>query len=212
MPLRIEIAETLESVDALAGEWAALEAQTPEATGFQSYAWCRAWLQAVGVTRGCRPRVVTVWDDRRLVMLWPLQIEAAFGATIVRWIGEPMTQYGDALAGPGDDRAYWRDAVDAEFSRWNDVDLFAFTRLRADGVVAATTTASLNGDGFMAAPFVDLEFPVKPARRHRKRFERRARLLATFGPVRFAEVIDPAERARLARSAIAIKLGWLRRQ
>jgi CelD/BcsL family acetyltransferase involved in cellulose biosynthesis len=99
---RVVCIETLDSVEALGPEWSALESRTPEATGFQSFPWCFTWLR---VSRaGAAPRIVCVREEERLVFLLPLQIERRFGVVIARWLGEPMTQYGDALALPGERR------------------------------------------------------------------------------------------------------------
>jgi CelD/BcsL family acetyltransferase involved in cellulose biosynthesis len=200
MSCRVECVETLAGVDALALEWAELEARTPEATGFQSFRWCRAWL---GAHAGAPPRLLCVREGARLVMLWPLQIEKRMGVSIARWIGEPMTQYGDALAEAGEGRARWRKAAEAEMARWSDIDLFAFTRIRADAVLADDADA---GEAFQA-PFVDLR-EAKP-RRH-KSVERRAKRLESLGPVALVEALTPDERESLTREALALKREWLR--
>lgn len=190
----------LQGVDALAAEWAALEAATPEATGFQSFIWCRTWLALAGA--GTRPGVLCVREGGRLVMLLPLQIEQCFGVSIARWIGEPLTQYGDALALPGERRAHWRRLAEAELARWRDVDLFALTRLRAGGVMADGT---VTGEALFA-PYIDLREP--PLRRH-KSVERRLRRLEARGAVTLEEADTPLQRESLARRALALKRMWL---
>jgi CelD/BcsL family acetyltransferase involved in cellulose biosynthesis len=208
LPLRVDVAASLDAIDALAPEWAALEARTPEATGFQSFAWCRRWIEAAGAASAAR--VVTVREAGRLVALWPIQIEIFLGARVARWIGEPMTQYGDILAEAGDGRERWRQAARAEFSRWRDVDLFAFTRLRADGVLAGLGAPMTPDVGSMSAPFVDLRTATDGRQRRRKSVERRSKRLAALGELRFAEIAEPRQREAVARSAIAMKLDWLR--
>ncbi|WP_036281487.1 GNAT family N-acetyltransferase [Methylocystis sp. ATCC 49242] len=207
---RVERVETIAAIDALAAEWTALERLTREATGFQSYRWCRAWLSTARENgASLRPRILCIRDDERLVMLWPLQIEHRFGVGVARWIGEPMTQYGDALAAPGEGRERWRKIAEGEMSRWRDVDLFAFTRLRADSVVAACNARTPAAGECLAAPFVDLR---AMQRRRRKSLERRARRLAELGPTTLAEAQTPAEREELTRRALALKREWLRRK
>ena len=207
--LRVETAGALADIDALRDEWEALEARTPEATGFQSFAWCRCWLAAASeFGASCEPRVLTVRENDRLVMLWPLQIECFFGARVARWIGEPMTQYGDALAEAGAGRARWGTAARAELARCRDVDLFAFSRVREDGVLGrGASGAGLHGET-LSAPFVDLA-GAGWARRH-KSLERRARRLAALGAPRLEQVLEPSRRQALAREALAMKRDWLR--
>lgn len=192
--------ETLEGVDALAAEWTALENATPEATGFQSFAWCRTWLAVAGDR--ARARVLCVRDEGRLVMLLPLQVERRFGVVIARWIGEPMTQYGDALALPGEKRPQWIAAAQAKMARWGDVDLFALTRLRAGGVMSDGTVA---GEPF-SAPYVDLR-ASKP-KRH-KSIERRVKRLEAHGAILLEEAESPAKRESVTRHALALKRAWL---
>jgi CelD/BcsL family acetyltransferase involved in cellulose biosynthesis len=197
---RVECVETLTGVDALESEWIELERRTPEATGFQNFRWCRAWL---GADAAARPRILCVREGPRLVMLWPLQIERRLGVSIARWIGEPLTQYGDALAETGAGRALWRKAAEDEMARWRDVDLFAFTRLRADAVLAE---GEMTGEA-LSAPYVDLR-GAKP-RRH-KSVERRVKRLEAKGPLELVEASTPGERESLARHALALKREWLK--
>lgn len=199
-PIEVQRVETLADVDALAAEWAELEAATPEATGFQSFAWCRTWLAVAG--EEAPPRILCLREGGRLVMLLPLQIERRLGVSIARWIGEPLTQYGDALARNEARRACWRKLAEDELSRWPGVDLFALTRLRAGGVMADGTTA---GEPF-AAPYVDLR--LASARRH-KSIERRTKRLASRGPLALVDVEPPAKRESLARHGLALKRAWL---
>ncbi len=204
---RVDCADTSGAVDALAQEWAELERATPEATGFQSFRWCRIWLDCA--RSGEEPRVVCVREGERLVMLLPLQVERRLGFSIVRWMGQPMTQYGDALALPGEGRTDWRAAAFAEMRRWRDVDLVALTQLRGDGVLAS---AAVQGEKFSApeklsAPYVDLR---AGGRRRHKSVERRAKWLETIGPVSLEAPRTPAEREELAERALSLKRAWLR--
>lgn len=198
--LSITCLETLAGVDALAAEWAELEAATPEATGFQSFVWCRTWLAIAG--ERARPRILCLREQGKLVLLAPLQIERSLGVCIARWIGEPMTQYGDALALPGAARARWREAALAEMARWRDVDLLALTRLRAGGVMS---DGSVAGEP-LAAPYVALD-AFRP--RRQKSVERRIRKLEALGPILLDEAQSPAKRESLARHALALKRAWL---
>jgi CelD/BcsL family acetyltransferase involved in cellulose biosynthesis len=210
MGLRTDVASSLPEIDALGPQWSALERATPEATGFQSFAWCRAWLDAAAASgTPAQPRIATVREDGHLVMLWPLQIESYFGARVARWIGEPLTQYGDVLALDSARRAAWRVAAEAEFARWRDVDLLAFTRLRADAALTRTGTALDTAAEILSAPFIDLDVAANAPRRHRS-LERRVKRLAAYGPLRLERVEEPERRAEAARTALTIKREWLR--
>ena len=204
---RIEVLRTLAAIEAIEDDWRALEAATPEATGFQSYDWCRAWIQAATQTDPCW-RIVAVRDGAHLVALWPLECSRFLGARVVRWLGEPWTQYGDVLV--ADDRfrrnhlaAAWR-----EIASWTDVDLVKLGRVRADAALSALP-------GFTAqtiihrewAPFVDL---VRPRPGASKGLRARGRKLEAMGSVRFEIVTASGARLACVKQAVAFKEAWLR--
>lgn len=204
----VETLASPEAIDASAAAWRALEAETPEATGFQSFTWCRAWIEAA-CEEGLAFRVVALRVDGRLAMLWPLQVERRFGARILRWLGEPMTQYGDALALASDERTRWRDAVLAEIARWRDVDLIALTKLRRDGVLASGGLELARCGEKLAAPFVELRALHSP-RRESKSARRRRRRLTAFGQVRPEQAATASRVGELVWMALAQKQDWLR--
>lgn len=195
---------SLDEIEALRADWEALEQATPEATGFQSFAWCRAaYLQS-----RTRPLVVTVRSGSRLVALWPLQRESLLGATVVRWAGEPLTQYGDALSEPGPGRSRWLQAALEAIGRHGGIDLVALTRLRADGVLATSGLDLKAGGETVAAPLIDLCGPGNKVRSH-KSVARRERRLAALGPVTLEEAQTPGSREALVMLALRIKRAWL---
>jgi CelD/BcsL family acetyltransferase involved in cellulose biosynthesis len=208
--LVVEIAASAQAVAALSEEWSALEAATPEATGFQSPVWCHAWaLAAVQSGSAGRTRVVQVRRQGRLLMLWPLQIDARLGARVLRWLGEPMTQYGDALALPGPERAIWRAVAEAEIASWRDVDVVALTRLREDGVLAGCGLARTPYGEALEAPFADLRAgsSAKPRSRSAKR---RGRKLAAFGEMRLERASGAEESLARLHAALELKRDWLK--
>ncbi|MGO8737257.1 GNAT family N-acetyltransferase [Rhodoblastus sp.] len=192
------------AIESVAAEWRALEQATPEATGFQSPAWRRSCDSSESP-----PRLVAIREDGRLVMLLPLQIRRICGATVARWLGEPLAQYGDALALPGPRRPAWFDAAQAEIAGWSDLDLLALSGLRADGVLAACGAPIVFGDpSKSAAPYVDLGLGL----RRRRSVERRMKRLAAHGPLRLEAVAGAGARREAAEQALAFKSEWLRRR
>lgn len=193
------------AIEGLAAEWRELESATPEATGFQSPGW-RLSCESGAAT----PRLVTVRENGRLVMLLPLQVGRTCAASVATWLGEPLAQYGDALALPSMRRPEWYRAADAEMIRWTDVDLLALTRLRADGVLAACGAPLTMADSEkLAAPFAELS---EALRRRHKSVERRMKKLAQHGEIRFDTASGPQDRRDAAERALAFKLEWLRRR
>lgn len=211
--LRIEVSTSIDDLDSCAEHWTELESRTPEATGFQSYAWCRAWLtarQRAGLASELR--VTSLWHKRRLVMLWPLAIERLMGVRIATWIGTPMTQYGDVLAESGTDRIVWQRASEAFFAQWRDVDLFQFTRVRADAALSLSgSLGKAMVGGHELAPYVPFEAHRAPqcADDLGKSSKRRARKLAAQGPVHVEAARDRAARLHAIGLALHWKRQWL---
>lgn len=203
---RVDILRTLADVEAIEAEWRALEAATPETTGFQSFDWCHAWMRADASGRD-RWRIVAVRDGARLVALWPLERSRMLGARVLRWLGEPWTQYGDVLV--ADDRSRlehlatgWR-----EIASWTDIDLVKLGRVRVDSALSALP--GLSGRTIVhreGAPFIDL--PRRQAG-PTKAMRARCRKLEAMGPVRFDIVTGPAERRDCVAQAVAFKTAWL---
>lgn len=202
---RVDVLRTLAEVDAIADEWRDLERSTPEATGFQAYAWCRAWMAA----NADNPRwlILAVRDRDQLVALLPFERERFLGARVVRWLGGPWTQYGDALVADGPRRIEHLAAAWREIASWRDVDLIMLGRVRADA--ALTALPGLQGRTVVHrewAPLVDVtQTPAKPD----KRLRARRRKLAEAGQVTFERVRDSAERVACVREALACKRAWL---
>ncbi len=201
--LKVRTLDSLAAIESLVPDWRALERATPERTGFQT----PAWRGTVGPDAA--PRLVAVRENGRLVLLLPLQIHRLLGARVVCWLGEPLAQYGDALALPDPRRPDWLAAALEEMRGWTDVDLIALGRLRADSALAACGLA-LNGpraaDG--AAPYVDLG--VAP--RRRRSIERRMKKLSALGPLRLECADHAAGRREAVRQALEFKRVWLKRR
>lgn len=205
---QVDVLRSLSEIESIADDWRALETRTPEATGFQSYDWCRAWMRACGGADRDRWRIVVVRDGDRVVSLWPLERERILGARVLQWLGGPWTQYGDALVIDGPQRIAHLAAGWREIAAWNDVDLIKLSRVRDEAALA--DLPGFRGRTVIHiehAPFLDLsQAPPRPD----KRLRSRRRKLEEHGTVAFDVVADPVERQAYARQAIAWKRDWLR--
>lgn len=84
-------------IAALEGDWRELE-EEGVATLYQSYAWCRAWLETAGRHMGVKPVAVAGQDEHgRLLFLLPLQIRRRLGVRVLEWLGAPHGNYGHGL-------------------------------------------------------------------------------------------------------------------
>jgi CelD/BcsL family acetyltransferase involved in cellulose biosynthesis len=212
----VGLVERFEDVLALEAEWRDLEARVPEATPFQGFEWCRAWLEAARAGGAAETlRVVTLRDQGRLRLLWPLAIRRLWGFRVAHWLAEPLTQYGDVLV-ESEDRTRLLEAAWREIRAWRDVDALELRRIRSDAALMVLPEAF--GQGLRpadAAPFLDLgpadpnaAAPVRTSRT-RNALRRRLKQLEALGPVRF-EIFDGPESQRQATAeALRLKAEWL---
>ncbi|WP_072391913.1 GNAT family N-acetyltransferase [Hyphomicrobium sp. CS1GBMeth3] len=217
----LRVVTTRAEFDALEPAWNALFARAGRNTHlFQTFNWLWHWanhfLPKAG-ERGPGLAVVTAHAEGRLIMVWPLVVERVGPLTVLEWMGEPVSQYGDVLmeARP-DAEALLRAAFDLVTQR-TGASVVNLRRVRGDSVVApllesigASVTAELK------APFLDLasapSFAVyetrysSNARRNRKRQRRR---LAERGALELVWHTEGAKAAALTSEAFQLKRQWM---
>lgn len=98
--LRLDVARSLEQVEAMADQWRALEGRcnTPMAY-FQTFDWCGNWLRDVASGLGnTEPHVIAVWQGEMLVAVVPLMVtRTSAGLNVLSALGDPHTQYAGML-------------------------------------------------------------------------------------------------------------------
>ncbi len=220
--IRFELVDTLALFENMERDWVELAERVarPEHV-FQQFAWnwhwCNHYLPPEGTGR-TQLAIVAGRIDGRLVLVLPLVTVRRAGLKQLRWMGEPVSQYGDAIAAPEAQsiaalNAAWSFAVEA-----TGADLANLRKVRADATVApliealgATITAT------EAAPFVDLEGFANvesyddevPAKR-RRNSRRQMRRLEELGPVAFETEENSPHASLLACTAISLKRDWLK--
>ena len=218
--LSLEVVASISRFETLRAEWIRLERDTFPV--FQSHNFLGHWMSAF-----CRPsqadrwipRIVTVSERGRLVLALPLAIEPGQGRTL-RWMGEPVAQYGDAVGyddltlEPAFDRAW------TEITSWGDIDAIELTNVREDALIRPMLDQVIPtaGDDRLA-PYVDLagladfdafqETQKSKYKRNRRRDRRR---LAEEGALGFTVAREGGEAAELADQALTFKRAWLDRQ
>jgi CelD/BcsL family acetyltransferase involved in cellulose biosynthesis len=216
---RLQTVTTHEEFLHLEKDWSSLEARSPEATIFQRFGWCKAWIEAarsVGLPETLR--IVTIRCDSRLVFVWPLAVRTLFGARLAHWLGEPATQYGDVLIEQSAHRSSWLEAAWREVRSWRDIDGVELRRVRADAAATALpeVASDLNVIVSSAAPFVDLgNSPAsvnqsfgRRSRSHNS-LRRHLRRLEALGPPDF-QLIEAAEnQCKAVSETLALKQRWL---
>jgi CelD/BcsL family acetyltransferase involved in cellulose biosynthesis len=209
--------------DALEPEWNDLFRRAGrDSQLFQTFNWNWHWANhylaaAPGESKRRALAIVTARRNGRLVMVWPLVAERVAGLEVLRWMGEPVSQYGDVLAEGSPDtheimRQAWQFLVTAL-----GANVLHLRKVRADATVAPLLRElGLRRVAVAAAPFLDLasardfgayeqRYSAK-ARKNRRRLMRR---LEERGPVA-VERHTGGERARAAAlEAIALKRACL---
>jgi len=204
--------------EALASEWGALfdRAARPEHL-FQSFDWLSCWATHC-LSPAERLRIVTGRRDGRLVMVWPLvEKRGLFGSKLV-WMGEPVSQYGDALVDDDPDARKWLEAGWARISTLG-ADVAVLRKTRGDANASSLLAACGRSCEEAMAPFAQFHgkrrFDEVVAKRNPKTRSSRRRLLRRLqetGDIAFRSGADTAETEAAMRRAFAMKRAWLLRR
>jgi len=209
--------------DALEDEWNALFDRAGKPIHvFQSFNFCWHWanhyLQRQVSNTGARLSIVTGRRNGRLIMVWPLVSERAHGITQTFWMGEPASQYGDALIDTVADAA---DVLAAGFEFLHHEiasDVLRLRRVRGDANVAQLLQdVGAQIADQQIAPYMDLSsakdfasFEERFSSKSRRNRRRLARRLEEKGPLEFIRLHGGKEAGELAARAIAVKTEWLK--
>ncbi len=216
--IRIEVVRKRAGFEALEGPWNDLftVAALPQHV-FQNFNWLWHWANhylddSIGLT------IIAGWQGDRLVMVWPLVMKGGFPFRRLSWMGEPVSQYGDALVA----HSAWRDDWMAQ--GWKAVmslgaDIAYLRKVRADSNVALLLENRSNAKCFSTgAPYLELSsapdfetyekrYPAK-LRSSRRRYLRR---LQDEGSITFEEATNGPLGRSLSEKAILQKLSWVER-
>lgn len=194
------------AVEQAAADWQALERTGGAATPFQSFAMARS-VASAHLRRGEVPRIAVVRRDGRPVVILPAVLVRQFGLTVVRFLGDPLIQYGDALCEPGtakrDIEAAWRAAADPAVAH-----AIHFRKVRADARIATVLNDDATASNQDEAPFLDIARASRCADDEPRKVRHSRRKLAGLGALRLD--VTQSEEARLhLREVLAIKRAWL---
>lgn len=196
-------------IAALEKEWAELSDVTTGPVPFHTFEWSKRAAGA-GARAGIEPIVIVVGSPDRPRLIMPLAHARLGPCRVLRWLGEPVAQYGDVLASPHADAADVAVALDA--ARGTGADLIWLRRVRDDSALARLSAGGrLQSAGGDEAPSVTIGLaPGRPEPSAKAKRQRRAALrkLEAIGPIRF-EVLEGEAARGMAREAIALKRAWL---
>lgn len=186
---------------------------------FQTFDWLWHWCNHFLDNQECTTdlHIVTGRRNGDLVVVWPLAVQRCRGLRHLVWMGQPVSQYGDALVDQvrcrhEDLKRSWQFAVAAA-----QVDVIHLRKVRADAACASVLQSSGASQVAMeSAPFLDFtgvdsfesyqrRYSGK-ARKNRRRLRRR---MAERAPLTSKTVTDGAHRGGLAETAVVMKRTWL---
>ena len=202
-------AEIFEGCDAFrdaAKSWAVLEQQRGAATPFLTHAVASA-CAAAHMKRGAVPRIVIVKEGGKPRLIFPSVITKTFGISVVRFLGDPLIQYGDVLVSPEVRQADIARAL-AIVAAPEVASLAIFRRVRDDAAIAPTLGTIVEGGSFEESPLIDLAAPSRLSSRDVREQRRQHKRLAECGTVAF-QVLRSQHAEPVLRHALELKRTWL---
>jgi CelD/BcsL family acetyltransferase involved in cellulose biosynthesis len=203
-PADVSVAQGADALEQVAADWHAVEQAGGAVTPFQTFAVAKASVPA-HLRRGEIPRIVVVRERGRAVAVFPAVVGRFARRPVIRFLGDPLIQYGDVLASPeaglSHIAAAWRAVADPAVA-----SAVYLRKVRADARIAPLLTDMTTTVAHAEAPFVDLSQPSRQP--DSKQFRRFRRKLAQTGEVHFEEVSGPAARATVLE-ALDLKREWL---
>lgn len=219
----LDLVTTRDGFDALEASWNALfERAGRDIHLFQTFNWLWHWanhyLPAHGES-GPKLALVTAHIDGQLVLVLPLVKERFGPVTQLEWMGEPVSQYGDALVDdlPQADRsALLRKALDF-VARETGASTLRLRRVREDSNIApvlAERGALVVGE--TQAPYISLKgvetfeaLLQRHSRSTQRNRNRQRRKLSERGALEFHYRTHGEEANAITALAFAYKRVWL---
>lgn len=215
--------KTISDSAALAGlevEWRDLCRRAAEHGFFQTYTWVWAWWKYLGEPSGYGLRIITVKQDGRLVLIWPLVVNKQLLWRVGTWPGAGTGQYGDLLIEAGSDRADWLEVAWRAIEDDCNIDVLYLEGIQENAIVQSF----LAGDTGRLKPvassprvnireFQDWEtFHAGLKRSFRQNIHRTRRRLKEKGQLIHRVIEDPAEIEQVVAKSIKLKLGRLKQR
>ena len=207
--------------DALEPEWNDLfERAGRDAQLFQTFNWNWHWANHY-LPAGAGPAklslaIVTVHRQDRLMVLWPLVLETGSGLRLLRWMGEPVSQYGDVLVGNVPDRQVLLQRSWQFIASRLGADAVHLRKVRADAaVLPLLSSIGMRQVAVAQAPYLDLasapdfaHYERRYSHKARKNRRRLMRRLEERGVIHTSRHTGSEEAGAAARTAVALKRAW----
>jgi CelD/BcsL family acetyltransferase involved in cellulose biosynthesis len=193
------------ALDAAEAEWRAIEREGALTTPFQSYAVAAAALPA-HVKHGHEAHVIVVREHGTVRAILPLVATSMAGSRVLRFLGDPLIQYGDALLSRSGSEAHLVQALFAAGKLGADAALFR--KVRSDAKLAAILSRRGHVSSVEEAPYVDLRREASLPPRDMRELRRYRRRLSEQGEVKL-HITRGTEAHPCLRAALELKRNWL---
>jgi CelD/BcsL family acetyltransferase involved in cellulose biosynthesis len=217
---RLSVIRDARNFFSLETQWRELEASAQSARSvFQTFDWLGNWIRVYGTEDS--PMTLSValgYRADRLVFAWPLMRTRDKFVTILRWLSEPVSQYGDALVARGENAELWLSEALAHFAETRGIDAIRLRHVRDDATVAPFLKARFHSARMTDhAPWLDLtafadeaayDARYSSAQKKRRKKIRKA-LEDDLGPVSFSSLEPGGGRNEAIAAAIAEKSRWI---
>ncbi len=216
--LEFKIIRTIEEFTDLEEDWQTLFSEVGRGPQlFQNFNWIWHWVHQC-LDKRDDLIILTGRNSGELVLIAPLVCERERGIKMIKWIGEPVSQYGDILIKEDGNNLQW---LKEGFNFLCDEirpDLFYLRKIRFDSSV----TPLLENYGATiieeaTAPYIETlgaktftEFNKRYSQRNRKSKRRHRRKLQEKGKLEFHFYSEGPEAQRATLKAIELKRCWIK--
>ena len=215
----LRVITTVYELAELEQRWLALENNcTVPATVFQSFGWVKTWAE-IYANAVKALHILTGFSGGRLVFIMPLQkCTARSGIATLRWLSEPIGQYGDVLCAAGENVDDWMGAAIMHLKKNSGVDVLLLRHIRQTSNIAAYAKKNFkSGKLDEKAPSLDLtlftseaDYDARYTKVQRTRRKKIRKALEEKGAVTFAALPAGCDNDRALAHAIAEKNLWLK--
>lgn len=200
-----EIFSGAKAIEAVSADWRAIEREGALPTPFQSYAVAEASL-AAHRAHGHEPHIVVIREGNAAVAILPLVMTHMAGSRVLRFLGDPLIQYGDAILSRAGSEAHLMQALLATGTLGADAALFR--KVRNDAKLSPLLSRRAHVSSVEESPYLDLRRETRLPPRDMRELRRYRRRLAETGEVELR--VTRGDDARdCARTALELKRGWL---
>jgi CelD/BcsL family acetyltransferase involved in cellulose biosynthesis len=200
-----EIFSGAQALEAVASDWRAIEREGALSTPFQSYAVAEAAL-AAHLKHGHEPHVIVVREQDVAVAILPLVLTSMAGSHVLRFMGDPLIQYGDAVLSRAGSEAHLVQALLAAGKLGADAALLR--KVRSDAKLSPLLARRAHVSSVEEAPYVDLRRDVGLMPSSSRELRRKRKRLMDMGGVEL-RITRGSGAVQCIRTALDYKRHWL---